>query len=81
VSDDIDAVKARVRERELRAILRAPWEVTEKGAYGGPRIIDRDGNPVCSFGNQYGSHPRGWEWAVARAIVDAVNTKYGGGSE
>ena len=52
-----------------------PWKVIE--SFGkrtpGPTIVDCNGKPVMSFGNQ--SHWRGaaWAWTVARLIVRSVN--------
>ena len=57
--------------------LRTPWRVEDGNFYHlYPRIVDADGGPICSFGNQ-GRH-RGIAWAiiVSRKIVKAVNARY-----
>lgn len=55
--------------------LWTPWRIFEdkRTTYGPPRIVDWLGRPVASFGNQIASHERGWAWAVAQAIVAAMN--------
>lgn len=54
-------------------MLKTPLRVEEGSSYGSPRIVDADGKPVCSFGNQARHRGHDWAWAAARQIVKAVN--------
>lgn len=56
-------------------MLKRPLRVV-KGSYGYPRIVDVDGKPICSFGNQARHRGYAWAWGVAREIVSAVNLRY-----
>ena len=58
--------------------LRKPWIVSKNKRYHGPRILDCDGNPVCSFANQSRWRENGddWAWMVARKIVKQINESY-----
>lgn len=54
--------------------LKTPLRV-EKGSTQtfAPRIVDADGKPVCSFGNQARHRGYDWAWKAAAEIVKAVN--------
>jgi len=54
-------------------MLRKPLRVIKGRTHGAPRIVDADGEPVCSFGNQARHRGYAWAWVVAREIVRAVN--------
>ena len=69
------------QERALATLadkFKRPWKVVYGGpqrSYSVPRIVDRDGAPIMSFGNQR----RWWGQAktgeIADLIVDAVNSR------
>ena len=54
-------------------MLKKPLRVELATVAGIPRIVDADGKPVCSFGNQARHRGTEWAWAAARQIVEAVN--------
>jgi hypothetical protein len=59
--------------------LGRPWKVVfggPKRSHGVPRIVDRWGQPVVSFGNQRKHRGHKWAEMVANLIVGAVNQHY-----
>lgn len=60
-------------ERGVGIMLKLPWRVIPGGTAHCPRIVDRDGDPVVSFGNQMRHRGHLWAWFTARFIVEQVN--------
>lgn len=54
-------------------IPSTPWRLEEASSKGSPRIVDCDGQPICSFGNESRWRGMTWAWEVARAIVEIIN--------
>lgn len=55
------------------SVLKKPLRIEEGSTHDVPRIVDANGKPVCSFGNQARHRGRTWAWKAANEIKEAVN--------
>ncbi|HUW94417.1 MAG TPA: hypothetical protein VMW58_01405 [Anaerolineae bacterium] len=81
LSERYPSMAAKLEEDKARAHtedkFKRPWSVTVGGGdYPlSVRVVDRDGRPVVSFGNQRRHRGAQWTHEIADLIVDAVNSR------